>query len=93
MRLETGDGETTLVSDIVDQAQLQGVLPRLTDFGLVLLRMSQVQSPARSSQDITKASSRNGRAWPPPSPPCAAISSCCGFESHPAHQQLAAVAV
>jgi hypothetical protein len=52
LRLETGDGETALVGDIVDQAQLQGVLSRLADLGLALLRVNQVQSPARSNQDI-----------------------------------------
>jgi hypothetical protein len=43
VRLETGDGETALVGDIVDQAQLQGVLSRLGDLGLVLLRLSPVE--------------------------------------------------
>ena len=41
MTLHAGDGETALVGDIVDQAQLQGVLSRVADLGLVLLRVSQ----------------------------------------------------
>ena len=41
MSLHAGDGETELVGDIVDQAQLQGVLAQVADLGLVLLRVSQ----------------------------------------------------
>jgi hypothetical protein len=42
MTLESGDGATVLVGDIVDQAQLQGLLSRLGDLGLVLLHVSSV---------------------------------------------------
>ena len=41
MSLHAGDGETELVGDIVDQAQLQGVLAQVADLGLVLVRVSQ----------------------------------------------------
>ncbi len=41
MSLRAGNGETTLVGDIVDQARLQGVLSQVADLGLVLLRVSQ----------------------------------------------------
>jgi hypothetical protein len=39
MTLEPGDGTTTLVGDVADQAQLFGVLERVRDFGLELLRV------------------------------------------------------
>ncbi len=39
MALEPGDGTTTLVGDIADQAHLFGVLERVRDFGLELLRV------------------------------------------------------
>ena len=41
LSLRAGNGETALVGDIVDQAQLQGVLSTVADLGLVLLRVSQ----------------------------------------------------
>ena len=41
MSLRAADGETALVGDIVDQAQLQGVLSTVADLGLMLLRVSQ----------------------------------------------------
>jgi hypothetical protein len=41
MRLEPGDGETTLVGEIRDQSQLYGLLDRLRDFGLELVRVEQ----------------------------------------------------
>lgn len=42
MTLESGDGATVLVGDIVDQAQLQGLLSRLGDLGLALLEVRSV---------------------------------------------------
>jgi hypothetical protein len=39
MALEPGEGTTALVGDLVDQAQLFGVLERVRDFGLELLRV------------------------------------------------------
>jgi hypothetical protein len=41
MTLHADDGETVLVGDIVDQAQLQGVLAQVADLGLALVRVSQ----------------------------------------------------
>jgi hypothetical protein len=41
MTLRASDGKTTLVGDVRDQAQLQGLLSRLADFGLVLLSVTQ----------------------------------------------------
>jgi hypothetical protein len=40
MTLRSGDGATVLTGDIVDQAQLQGLLSRLGDLGLALLEVS-----------------------------------------------------
>ena len=39
MVLEPGEGTTALVGDVADQAQLFGVLERVRDFGLELLRV------------------------------------------------------
>jgi hypothetical protein len=41
MRFEPGAGETALVGSL-DQAQLHGVLERVRDFGLELLRVEDV---------------------------------------------------
>lgn len=37
--LEPGDGTTTLIGNVADQAQLYGVLERVRDFGLELVRV------------------------------------------------------
>ncbi|MDQ3889476.1 MAG: sigma-70 family RNA polymerase sigma factor, partial [Actinomycetota bacterium] len=39
MQLEAADGETALVGDVEDQSQLYGLLARLRDFGLELVRL------------------------------------------------------
>lgn len=44
MALEPKNGETTLVGSIVDQGQLYGMLDRLRDFGLELVRLEEVVS-------------------------------------------------
>jgi hypothetical protein len=49
--LEAGDGETTMVTEIIDQAQLQGLLSQLADLGLILLRLSQVAVPSTGPVD------------------------------------------
>ncbi len=41
MVTEAGDGETALVGRIRDQAHLYGILERLRDFGLELLRVEK----------------------------------------------------
>ena len=42
MTIETGDGTTTLVGQIADQAQLQGILGRISSLNLVLLSVNAV---------------------------------------------------
>lgn len=42
LTLEPGRGETSLVGPIADQAELFGVLDRLRDFGLELIRVEEV---------------------------------------------------
>jgi hypothetical protein len=42
MALEPGNGQTTLVGELADQGQLYGILDRLRDFGLELVRLEQV---------------------------------------------------
>ena len=41
MVTEAGDGETALVGRVRDQAHLYGILDRLRDFGLKLLRVEE----------------------------------------------------
>ena len=41
MSAEAGDGETALVGRVRDQAHLYGILERLRDFGLELLRVEE----------------------------------------------------
>ena len=41
MVAEAGDGETALVGPVRDQAHLYGILERLRDFGLELLRVEE----------------------------------------------------
>lgn len=43
MSLESANGETSLSGAIADQAQLYGILDRLRDFGLELVRLEQVE--------------------------------------------------
>lgn len=43
MALEPKQGETVLSGAVADQAQLYGILDRLRDFGLELVRLEQVE--------------------------------------------------
>jgi hypothetical protein len=43
MVLEAANGDTVLVGPIDDQGQLHGLLDRLRDFGLELVRLEQVE--------------------------------------------------
>jgi hypothetical protein len=43
MRIEPGEGTTMLVGEVKDQADLYGVLNRLRDFGLELVRLEEVK--------------------------------------------------
>ena len=47
MNLTRGDGTTTLTATIRDQAELQGVLQRITDLGLTLLDLTAIDDAAR----------------------------------------------
>ena len=44
MTLERKPGETALVGVIADQGQLYGVLDRLRDFGLELVRLEELEA-------------------------------------------------
>jgi hypothetical protein len=46
MNLTRGDGTTILTGTIRDQAELQGVLQRITDLGLTLLELTAVDNVA-----------------------------------------------
>jgi hypothetical protein len=43
MSVEPGDGTTTLVGEVKDQAALYGLLIRLRDFGLELVKLEEVK--------------------------------------------------
>jgi len=51
MSMRVGGGETALVGDIIDQAQLQGVLSKVADLGLELLRVTPVDVDAPVALD------------------------------------------
>jgi hypothetical protein len=42
MTIETGDGKTVIAGPITDQAQLQGILGRLSSLNLVLLSINVI---------------------------------------------------
>lgn len=44
MKLEPKNGETAIVGWIIDQGQLYGMLERVRDFGLELVRLEEVES-------------------------------------------------
>jgi hypothetical protein len=44
MRLEPSNGETAIVGRVADQAQLQGILVRITSLNLVLLSVNVIES-------------------------------------------------
>ena len=44
MRLEPSNGETAIVGPVADQAQLQGILVRITSLNLVLLSVNVIKS-------------------------------------------------
>lgn len=45
MRLEPANGETAIEGSVVDQAQLQGILARVSSLNLVLLSVRVVDGP------------------------------------------------
>jgi hypothetical protein len=42
MALEAGNGQTTITGEVVDQAQLYGLIVRLRDFGFELIDVERV---------------------------------------------------
>jgi hypothetical protein len=44
MSLETSSGHTTLTGEVVDQAQLYGLIVRLRDFGVELIDVERVEA-------------------------------------------------
>jgi len=50
MTLEPGRGESALVGEIADQAQLFGVLDRVRNFGLELVRVEPVTPASPGSR-------------------------------------------
>jgi len=50
MRVEAGSGQTVLTGDIVDQAQLHGVLQRLSQFGIELVSLTSA-APEQTTEE------------------------------------------
>jgi hypothetical protein len=46
MTLSAGDGQTTISGPVVDQAQLYGLLDRVSDLGLELISVNPTPEPA-----------------------------------------------
>ena len=46
MRLEAGDGKTTIVGEVEDQAELQGLLDEVAALGLSLVSVSSAEPKA-----------------------------------------------
>jgi hypothetical protein len=46
MTLAAGDGQTTISGPVVDQAQLYGLLDRVSDLGLELISVNPTPEPA-----------------------------------------------
>ena len=51
MRMETKDGETILIGEIVDQPHLFGILERINGLGLQLLSVQALSDDAPSNAD------------------------------------------
>lgn len=50
MTLATGDGQTTIVGPVIDQAHLHGLLDRVGDLGLELVSVNPGLEPAASTR-------------------------------------------
>jgi hypothetical protein len=48
-RIETGQGETVLTADVVDSSQLYGILDRLRDFAVDVVRFREVATTGPAS--------------------------------------------
>ena len=46
MTLAAGDGQTTITGPVVDQAQLHGLLDRISELGLELISVNPALDPA-----------------------------------------------
>jgi hypothetical protein len=62
MRLERGDGTTSLTGEIADQAQLHGLLARVAELGLSLVSFGPVV-PRQGISDI-RPGSTDGHSGP-----------------------------
>lgn len=61
------DGSTTLSADVVDQAQLHGLLARIRDVGVTLIALNPIDAPAtdRPESDIRATPTATGPAVQP----------------------------
>jgi hypothetical protein len=46
MTLSTGDGQTTIIGPVLDQAHLHGLVNRIGDLGLELISVNPILEPA-----------------------------------------------
>jgi len=55
MAVETRDGETVIVGDVVDQSHLASILRRLHDLGLEILSVTQLHGNGNTSVETIRA--------------------------------------
>jgi hypothetical protein len=60
MRLERSGGETHLIGEVRDQAQLQGLLARIADLGLALKSLAPIAPRAVDRGALTVADAASG---------------------------------
>jgi hypothetical protein len=61
MTLTRSNGNTTLTGDIRDQAELQGLLQRVSGLGLTLLEAKPIDDPPGRRPDVNAAAYGEGR--------------------------------
>jgi len=55
MRMETQEGQTILIGEVVDQPHLFGILERLNSLGLELLSVQAFSEDAHPSADVIES--------------------------------------
>ena len=70
MTFTRGEGTTTLTGDLRDQAELQGVLQRVSDFGLILLEARAIDHrlEGRTGNESAAADARSQAPSVPENP-------------------------
>jgi hypothetical protein len=55
MRMETQDGQTILIGEVIDQPHLFGILDRINGLGLELLSVQAVSEDAHPSAEVIES--------------------------------------